>query len=432
MAGPAVGKRTLVEAAYGGAAHGVPGRPAPATGEALPAPLASRYASSLGRDLSGVQLHTGARGAEVAAEHGALAVTIGPDIFFSPGAYQPSTPEGQHVLAHEVAHTAQQAGGAAEAQAIRDGGGDGEAAEQEADQAASAMTNGLPAQITALGELRAQRMVVLNKPAMTGNFVELTSIDYGLRRAGGPVTLFKDANFSTLGEDDLLYFVAHGSIGKSGEIPTDALIARLLHKNLGLQKAIKGIVFTSCYAGKGNEIDDSDSVVNSVRIALHDKFPGIPVTGARGPSVKSDKTGDEFTVWDKSKTVTLPNGLGALPAVRLMETIFTVYYGPDFLTKYAIDRMDNPTVEQKAETAAEETGHFYEEFRDSIKDPPGSITLGMLIAGTWTLHDEEYEDLSKRLGLKRTITAPELKVAMQRIQLHNTLALAHPMNEGTT
>jgi Domain of unknown function (DUF4157) len=458
MAGASVGKRTLVEAAYGAPAYaGVPGPgasragssagsvpgqpvaadpqaggPAPAAGEALPGPRASRFSSSLGAGIGGVQLHTGAGGAAVAAEHGALAVTIGQDIFFSPGAYQPSTPDGQHVLAHEVAHTAQQAGGTAGAQAIGDGGAGGEAAEAEADHAASAMTQGLPAKITALGELRAQRMVVLNKPAMTGNFVELTSIDYGLKRAGGPVALFTNANFSTLGAEDLLYFVAHGSIGQSGEVPTDALVARLLHKDFGLKSGIQGIVFTSCYAGKGNEVDDSDSVVAAVRGALHARFPGIPVTGARGPSVKSDKTGDDFTVWDKSKTVTLPDSLGAFPAVRVMETIFTVYYGPDFLTKYAIDRMDNPSVAQKAETATEETGHFYKEFQASIKDPPGSITLNMLIAGTWTLHDDEYQELSNRLGLSRKITVAELKIAMQRIQLHPTLALAQPMNHGTT
>ncbi len=445
--GGSVGKRTLVEATYGKlgsagapgrgaspageAAGAMPGKPA-AAGESLPALLAGRYSSALGKDVSGVQLHTGSHGAEVAAEHGALAVTIGQDIFFSPGAYQPSTTEGQHVLAHEVAHTAQQAGGAATAQLIGDGGAGGAAAEAEADHAASAMTQGVPAKVTALGELRAQRMVVLNKPAMTGNFVELTSIDYGLKRGGAPFALFKDADFSALGADDLLYFVAHGSIGQSGAIPTPTLIARLVHKDLGLKRKIKGIVFTSCYAGKGNDVDDTDSVVAAVRAALHGTFPGIPVTGARGPSVKSDKTGDDFTVWDKTKTVTLPAGLGSFPAVRVMETIFTVYYGPDFLTKYALDRMDNPTVAQKAETAAEETGHFYEEFQASIKDPPKSITLGMLIAGTWTMEDDEYQDLSDRLGLSRKITVGELKLAMQRIQLHNTLALARPMNQGTT
>jgi hypothetical protein len=182
----------------------------------------------------------------------------------------------------------------------------------------------------------------------------------------------------------------------------------------------------------GTDVDDTDSVVAAVRAALHGTFPGIPVTGARGPSVKSDKTGDDFTVWDKSKTVTLPAGLGTFTAVRVMETIFTVYYGPDFLTKYALDRMDHPTVAQQAETAAEETGHFYEEFQASIKNPPGSITLGMLIAGTWTVHDDEYQDLSDRLGLSRKITASELKLAMQRIQLHNTLALARPMNQEPT
>src|SRR5918995_2142348 len=37
-----------------------------------------------------------------------LALTQGSDVHFAPGAYQPGTPGGDHLIAHELAHVAQQ------------------------------------------------------------------------------------------------------------------------------------------------------------------------------------------------------------------------------------------------------------------------------------------------------------------------------------
>ena len=55
--------------------------------------------------LDGVRVHTGADLGDLGAD----AVTKGSDIFFAPGAYQPATPDGARLLAHEVAHTRQDA-----------------------------------------------------------------------------------------------------------------------------------------------------------------------------------------------------------------------------------------------------------------------------------------------------------------------------------
>lgn len=45
--------------------------------------------------------------AESARQHGALAYTIGTDIYFGEGAYAPDTGAGRHLIAHELAHVAQ-------------------------------------------------------------------------------------------------------------------------------------------------------------------------------------------------------------------------------------------------------------------------------------------------------------------------------------
>ena len=68
--------------------------------------------AQFGRDLSNVQLHTDAEAAELCAQGGARAFTVGGDIFFAPGEYAPETAAGRELLAHEMTHVVQQGGGA--------------------------------------------------------------------------------------------------------------------------------------------------------------------------------------------------------------------------------------------------------------------------------------------------------------------------------
>jgi hypothetical protein len=66
------------------------------------------FAARLGRDFSAVRVHTDPVSAASARALGALAYTIGPHIVFDEGAYQPRTPDGAALLAHELVHVAQQ------------------------------------------------------------------------------------------------------------------------------------------------------------------------------------------------------------------------------------------------------------------------------------------------------------------------------------
>ncbi len=63
-----------------------------------------------GRDFSGVRIHTGEQSAQMNRQLSAKAFAIGNDIYFNQGQYQPSTQSGQHLIAHELAHTVQQGG----------------------------------------------------------------------------------------------------------------------------------------------------------------------------------------------------------------------------------------------------------------------------------------------------------------------------------
>jgi Domain of unknown function (DUF4157)/Putative peptidoglycan binding domain len=60
-------------------------------------------------DFSHVRLHTGARAAESARTVNAKAYTVGHEVVFGEGHYRPETSEGRKLLAHELAHTVQQA-----------------------------------------------------------------------------------------------------------------------------------------------------------------------------------------------------------------------------------------------------------------------------------------------------------------------------------
>ena len=67
----------------------------------------SRMEAFLGGTFSGVRIHTGPGAAQVTQRFNAEAVTVKDHIFFAPGRFNPSTTEGQKLLAHELTHVLQ-------------------------------------------------------------------------------------------------------------------------------------------------------------------------------------------------------------------------------------------------------------------------------------------------------------------------------------
>lgn len=63
-----------------------------------------------GHDFSGVRVHTNDAAGQSALAFGAHAYTVGSDIVFGAGRYQPGTAAGRHLLAHELTHVVQQSG----------------------------------------------------------------------------------------------------------------------------------------------------------------------------------------------------------------------------------------------------------------------------------------------------------------------------------
>lgn len=121
---------------------------ASSSGHSLPLPIMRKFESSVGVDLSTVRVHTGAESAAAAAAVGAKAYTVGQDIHFGADHYDPWSAAGQHLLAHEVAHTVQQRGGMATRQNKLEVSTPFDAAEHEADRAADAMVAGRSAAVS--------------------------------------------------------------------------------------------------------------------------------------------------------------------------------------------------------------------------------------------------------------------------------------------
>ena len=100
------------------------------------------------RSAPGVRIHNDSR-AHAAAQHlDARALTVGSNIFFSAGRYQPGTAAGHELLSHELAHVAQQRNGAVGGGLMEDA-----ALEKEADDVAA----GRASNVHSLGRTGIQR-----------------------------------------------------------------------------------------------------------------------------------------------------------------------------------------------------------------------------------------------------------------------------------
>jgi hypothetical protein len=119
------------------------------TGHALPDTVLRKFETSLGADLSSVRVHTGVASQVAAESVGAKAYTVGQDIHFGAGHYDPTSAAGQHLLAHEVAHTVQQHGGVGRRPQFQlEVSTPTDRYELEADRAADAMITGAPTRIS--------------------------------------------------------------------------------------------------------------------------------------------------------------------------------------------------------------------------------------------------------------------------------------------
>jgi Domain of unknown function (DUF4157) len=103
-------------------------------GHPLDSRVQSQMSSAFGYDFSGVRVHTDSGAASLSRQLSARAFTIGHDVAFGSGEYQPGTPLGDALIAHELAHVVQQGGGQSSTPLTKGEDSSGEL-EQDADDA---------------------------------------------------------------------------------------------------------------------------------------------------------------------------------------------------------------------------------------------------------------------------------------------------------
>ncbi len=105
------------------------------SGEGLESGLQGGMSSAFGYDFSGVRVHKDNQAAQLSADLNARAFTIGHNVAFGAGEYQPGTLIGDALIAHELAHVVQQ-GGATVQGPLQKGEADIGSLEEDADVSA--------------------------------------------------------------------------------------------------------------------------------------------------------------------------------------------------------------------------------------------------------------------------------------------------------
>ncbi len=110
-------------------------------GQSLDAATRAFMQPRFGHDFSQVRVHTDARAAESTRVVNALGYTVGRDVVFGAGQYEPGTMEGRRLLAHELTHVMQQ-GNQSALQSKLAIGQPHDSFEQEADHIAARVVDG--------------------------------------------------------------------------------------------------------------------------------------------------------------------------------------------------------------------------------------------------------------------------------------------------
>lgn len=98
--------------------------------------------TGFGRSFEDVRVHTDSAAATASQDLNARAFTVGQDVYFGQGAYDPGSSSGKHLIAHELAHVAQGGAPAAKSAGGMSLSSPGDAAEVEADRAADTVVAG--------------------------------------------------------------------------------------------------------------------------------------------------------------------------------------------------------------------------------------------------------------------------------------------------
>jgi hypothetical protein len=146
-------------------------------GEPLPDAVRSKMELAFGQNFGSVRVHTDAAATAMTDRLDTKAVTQGDHVYFQAGTLDPGSDEGEHLLAHELAHVVQQKNATATAPMTQRGSAPETAANDAADRVASGQPAGRlapagvgparadPDEAPSLGGLRAQVSKAAHTPS---------------------------------------------------------------------------------------------------------------------------------------------------------------------------------------------------------------------------------------------------------------------------
>lgn len=295
-------------------------------GRPLPEAVQRKMETVFGADFSKVRIHTGNEATAI----GALAFTQGSDIYFTHGQYNPDSPHGQRLLAHELTHVVQQRSGR-----VRNPFGSGIAVVHDPGMEAEAERMGIRVSMTASGprrqpappavqpkissrlpappKLRVSRLpqvparsvqrspaphqragVVQGRILFTGtprpDIGQLVGFDALVRRfPGEAVGHLESDNLGTMDFNETLYLLAHGdtSVVGDNDLSPAALADCLIRR--GMKTGTK-IVLITCEGGvirPSRGTTYADELVREVREQSHGAIV-VHVQGLTGLGVIMD------------------------------------------------------------------------------------------------------------------------------------------------
>ncbi len=276
-----------------------------------------------GHDFSGVRVHTDARAAESAGAVNAHAYTVGRDVVFAPGQYQPSTEAGNALIAHELSHVLQQEGTDSQtAKAISD---PADASEREADSVAGSVLRNEPVAVNQSPSATMQTLSVGEGIGIGAGAAALGGIGIGIAALAGA---FDKEDFSLTELDGYLMSLKKNK-RIEGKRDSDNIARDVVKKNMfkGTDLFVRILLIEEMLDGAAGD-DDEDAILVILSDAtpkerqtiaekigydrLHHKFDGDQLDALyalypemnslypRGPQKRSTHTVDEFIdMWEK-------------------------------------------------------------------------------------------------------------------------------------
>jgi hypothetical protein len=126
-------------------------------GQSLDEGIAEKAGGVMGQDFSDVNVHTGGTADSLSQQLQAKAFTVGNDIFFKDGEYNPGSSDGQQLISHELTHVVQQGASTPNVQGKMTVNDPNDQYESEADSVAQSVMNSPDDEVSAKLEPNVQR-----------------------------------------------------------------------------------------------------------------------------------------------------------------------------------------------------------------------------------------------------------------------------------